>query len=44
MPLRVFPDQNAIIDACCDAWNALVAETGRTQSLRFPLWLQKVIS
>ncbi|WP_455181422.1 IS630 family transposase [Azospirillum melinis] len=44
MSLRVFPDQGAIIDACCDAWNALIAETGRIKSLCFPLWLQKVIS
>jgi len=26
---RVFPDQAAIVQACCEAWNALVAETGR---------------
>ena len=44
MSLRVFPDQNAIIDACCDAWNALVAETGRVKSLCYQPWLQKVIS
>lgn len=44
MSLRVFPDQAAIIDACCHAWNALVAENGRIQSLCFPTWLQKVIS
>lgn len=44
MSLRVFPDQAAIIDACCDAWNALVAEAGRIKSLCFPPWLQKVIS
>src|SRR5690349_21324055 len=41
MSLRVFPDQNAIIDACCQAWNALVAENGRIKSLCYPPWLQK---
>ena len=44
MSLRVFRDQNAIIDACCQAWSALVAETGCFESLCYPPWLQKVIS
>jgi hypothetical protein len=30
---RLLADYEAVVDACCDAWNALVAETGRIQSL-----------
>ena len=30
---RLFDTVDAIIDACCDAWNALLAETGRVASL-----------
>jgi transposase len=30
---RVFKSYDAIVDACCDAWNALAAETGRIQSI-----------
>ncbi len=30
---RVFEDAEGIIDACCQAWNALLAETGRVRSL-----------
>ncbi|HYD30723.1 MAG TPA: transposase [Azospirillaceae bacterium] len=38
LSLRVFPDQAAIVQACCDALNALVAETGRIKSLSsYPL-------
>ena len=44
MSLRVFPDQTAIVEACCDAWNALLAETGRIKSLCFQPWIKKVIS
>ncbi len=32
LSLRVLDDQEAVIDACCDAWNALAAETGRLKS------------
>jgi hypothetical protein len=42
--LRGFPDQNAIIDARCDAWNAIAAETGRIKALYHNSWIQKVIS
>jgi len=39
---RLFPGTAEIIDACCDAWNSLLAETGRIRSLcSFP-WLQNV--
>jgi transposase len=39
---RVFADIAQIIDACCDAWNALLAETGRIRSLCSYPWLVKV--
>lgn len=44
LSLQVFPDQSAIVDACCHAWNAVVDEAGRLKSLCFQPWLQKVIS
>lgn len=30
---RLLDDYDAVVDACCDAWNKLVAETGRIHSL-----------
>jgi hypothetical protein len=30
---RIFADYKAVLDAACEAWNALVAETGRIASL-----------
>ena len=39
---RVFADTTEIIDACCDAWNRLLAETGRIRSLCSYPWLEKV--
>ena len=44
LSFRVFPDQDAIIRACCHAWNALVAEPGRIKSLTSYPWIDKVIS
>ena len=44
LSLCVWPDQSAIVLACCDAWNALLAETGRIKSLCFQPWIRKVIS
>ncbi|KMO12251.1 transposase, partial [Methylobacterium indicum] len=33
----VFPDYEAILDACCTAWNALAAEPERVRSIaNFP--------
>jgi hypothetical protein len=34
----------AIIDTCCEAWNWLLAETGRIRSLRSYPWLKQVSS
>jgi transposase len=44
LSLRVFGDYRAIVDACCAAWNRLVAEPGRLRSLCNQPWLQKVTS
>jgi DDE superfamily endonuclease len=33
LSLRLFADLDDILDACCDAWNRLVAEPGRIASL-----------
>jgi len=34
----VFPDLAAVVDACCDAWNAVLAEPGRIRSLCAEPW------
>lgn len=44
LSLQVFPDQSAIIDACSNAWNALMAEPGRITSLCFQPRVKQVIS
>jgi hypothetical protein len=38
----VFDTIADIIDACCDAWNGLLTETGRIRSLCSYPWVQKV--
>jgi transposase len=35
---RVFDSYEAIVDAYCDAWNALIAEPGRIQSIATRSW------
>jgi hypothetical protein len=35
---RVFDNHDAIVDACCDAWNALTAQPGRIQSIATRPW------
>ena len=35
---RVFESYDAIVDACCDAWNALTAEPGRIRSIATRPW------
>lgn len=42
LSLRVHADYEAVVDACCQAWNALVAETGRIQSLTTYTYLNQV--
>jgi transposase len=44
LSLRVFTDYRALVDACCQAWNRLVAEPGRLRSLCDQPWLRKVSS
>ena len=44
LPLRVLDDTEAVIDACCTAWNALTAEPGRIKSLCAYPWIMKVAS
>ena len=44
LSLRVLDDTEAIIAACCDAWNALIAEPDRLRSLCAYPWITKVCS
>ena len=39
---RLFNGTRAIVDACCEAWNKLIAETGRIQSLTDFEWARQV--
>lgn len=39
---RVFDSYDAIVDACCDAWNALVNEPGRIQTIAMRTWAASV--
>ncbi|WP_420392428.1 IS630 family transposase [Acuticoccus sp.] len=41
--LRLLRDTEAIVDACCEAWNALVGEAGRLRSLCLQPWIRHVI-
>jgi transposase len=44
LSLRLFKDYPAIVDACCDAWNRLIAEPGWIHSLCHPPWITTVTS
>src|SRR5512143_249402 len=44
LSLRIFPDYQAIVEACCQAWNALVAEQSRIASLCNYPCIRKVAS
>ena len=35
---RIFKSYDAIVDACCEAWNALTAEPGRIRSIATRAW------
>jgi hypothetical protein len=39
---RLFGGTRAIVDACCEAWNKLVGETGRIQALTDVVWARQV--
>ena len=41
---RLWPTYDDILDACCQAWNALLAETGRIRSLCALDWSKQVSS
>jgi len=41
---RIFDTYDEIVDACCNAWKALIAETGRITSIATRDWLQCVTS
>jgi transposase len=41
---RLLADEEAVVEACCRAWNALTAETGRIRSLCAYPYLAKVAS
>jgi transposase len=44
LSLRVLDDTEAVIDACCQAWNALTAEPNRIRSLCAYPWITNVSS
>jgi transposase len=44
LSLRFLPDTEAIIQACCRAWNALTAEPDRIRSLCAYPWITKLAS
>jgi DDE superfamily endonuclease len=44
LSLQVFADHRAIVDACCTAWDRLVAEPGRVRSLCDHAWIRNVTS
>ena len=44
LSLRVLDSTEAVIEACCTAWNALTTEPGRIQSLCAYPWIAKVSS
>jgi transposase len=39
---RVYETYNAIVDACCEAWNALIATPMAIQSIATRAWAQTV--
>jgi hypothetical protein len=44
LSLQVWPDKDAIIQACCEAWNAVVDDPNRLQSLCLQPWVRKITS
>lgn len=39
---RVFDTYDAILDACCDAWNSLIAQPERITSIATRAWAKQV--
>lgn len=44
LSLRVLADYDAVVDACCAAWNALFADPSRVVSLTHYPWITEVCS
>lgn len=44
LSLQLFADYNAIVDACCRAWNRFADDVKRVQSLCLHPWIKSVIS
>jgi len=44
LSLRVWPDDAAIVDTCCQAWNALMAMPERLASITRREWAKPVTS
>ncbi|CCG42717.1 transposase [Magnetospirillum molischianum] len=44
LSLQAWPDQEAIIQACCDVWNALASDAQRIKTLCLYPWIKKIIS
>ena len=42
LSLRFLPNTEAIVETCCRAWNALIAEPGRIRSLCAYPWIAKL--
>ena len=43
LSLRLLKGYDAIVDACCIAWNAIADDADRIRSLRLYPYIQKVI-
>ena len=41
---RVYDSYNTIVDACCAAWNALIALPDRIQSIATKSWTKEVMT
>ncbi|NNM57901.1 transposase, partial [Acidocella sp.] len=41
---RVFEDRNAIINACCRAWNSLIEQKDKIASIATRSWALQVMS
>ena len=44
LSLQLFVDHNAIVDACCHAWNTFADDVKQAQSLCLHPWIKSVIS
>lgn len=43
LSLRVFPGYDAIVDACCAAWNAIADDADRIRSLCLQPWIKRLV-